>query len=243
MPPSRPFRPNRPLRGIAVVTMVVLAGLALLFGFGGYYDRDPVHVFAPTGAKRPMAAMLMSGDLGLRFGAGPAIARMLAAHGTEVVGIKSPVLFRFHRSRAEVDAIVADAVRTTLARTGGGRIVLIGQSYGADILQTGLAALPAALRAHVAGVVLVVPGDTVFFRADPSSLLYDRTPDSHGVATLRRLDWTPLTCLYGIEERDSVCPDLHQPNAHSIALPGGHYVDRHQALVNAYVLRAVRALG
>ena len=241
MSPFRPSRARRRRLSILVVAAVVLIGLGGLFLAGGYAVRDPIRVYPVEGQRRPVAALLMSGDMGLHFGAGPAVARMLAAHGTEVVAVRSPVLFRFHRSRAEVDAIVAQLVRRALALTGNGRIVLIGQSYGADMLQTGLAALPADLRAHVAGVILIVPGATVYFRADPTGLLYETRPDSLAADTLPRLDWTPLSCIYGREETDSACRTLRQRNARIVALPGGHYVDHHQAALDDAVRRAVEA--
>ncbi|MEG8025871.1 AcvB/VirJ family lysyl-phosphatidylglycerol hydrolase [Sphingomonas aurantiaca] len=98
----------------------------------------------------------------------------------------------------------------------------MGQSYGADIVQTGLADLPSSLRPRVAGIVLILPGDTVFYRADPSGLLYDHgTPDSMGVTTGNRLDWAPLTCIYGVEETDSLCPLLSVAGVRKVGMPGG----------------------
>ena len=73
-------------------------------------------------------------------------------------------------------------VREGLHDTGRDRLVVIGQSYGADILAAALPALPSDLRAHVAAVILVVPGRDIFFRADPSGLAYRGTPDADGRA-------------------------------------------------------------
>lgn len=241
MPPFPSARARRRWVPVLILAALVLIGLGGLFLAGGYAVRDPIRIYPAEGKRRPVPALLMSGDLGLHFGAGPAVARMLAAHGTEVVAVRSPVLFRFHRRRAAVDAIVAQVVRRALALTGNGRIVLIGQSYGADMLQTGLVALPADLRQHVAGVILIVPGATVYFRADPTGLLYETRPDSLAADTLPRLDWTPLTCIYGREETDSACRSLRQRHARIVALPGDHYVDRHQAALDDAVRRAVEA--
>ena len=241
MPPPRPSRTRRRWLAVLVVVLAVLIGLGGWFAAGGYALRDPIRIYPAGGTKRPVAALLMSGDMGLHFGAGPAVAESLAAQGIEVVAVRSPVLFRFRRSRSEVEAIVTRLVRRALALAGTDRIVLIGQSYGADMLQTGLVALPADLRAHVAGVVLIVPGATVYFRADPTGLLYQTRPDSLAADTLPRLDWTPLTCIYGREEDDSACRDLRRANARIVALPGGHYVDHHQAALDDAVRRAVEA--
>ena len=91
----------------------------------------------------------------------------------------------------------------------------------------------------VAGVVLVVPGETIFFRADPSGIAYLGKPASRAADTVNESDWAPLTCIYGVEEKDSLCPKLKVPGATVIAMPGGHNL-RHdaQGLLN-HVLAAV----
>ncbi len=225
------------IAGTVVAVLVMLAGVAAIAGF---FDRDPIRMFAAEGPKRPIGVLYVSGDMGLRFGPAPATTRGLAAAGVPVVAINAPTAFRFRQTRVGIDRIVADGIRRALAETGATRLVLIGQSYGADVVQTASVALPAELRAHVAGVVLVVPGESVFFRADPSGLAYRGTPDSRGAETLERLTWAPVTCIYGVAETDSACPDVHLPNARLIAMPGGHFLNDDRAALLAHVLDAVR---
>lgn len=221
---------------------LLVAGAVGLFATAGFLDRDPRHLFAATGPRAGVTALYFSGDMGLRFGMGPATSKALAQHGVPVFGVNSSTLFRTRRTRAETDAIVADAVREALDRAGADRLVLIGQSYGADVLQTGLVHLPDALRAKVGGVVLVVPGRDVFFRADPTSLAYRGAPDSDGARTIRALNWTPLTCIYGQEEPDSACPALRGTGATVIAMPGGHFLHNDADGLVGHVLAAVARL-
>lgn len=224
------------MAALAVLIAVAVGVLAT----AGFFDRDARSLFAASGPRAGVAALYFSGDMGLRFGMGPPTAKALAAHGVPVLGVSSPALFRRHRSRADTDAIVAQAVRDVLKIAGRDKLVLVGQSFGADVLQTGLTALPDALRRRVAGVVLVVPGRDVYFRADPTGLAYRGRPDSDGRTTLRLLTWTPLTCIYGTGEPDSACPGLRLPNATLIGMPGGHFLHRDSAALIAHVLAAVR---
>lgn len=101
--------------------------------------------------------------------------------------------------------------------------------------------MPADLRAKVAGIILVLPGDTVYFRADPTGYAYT---GQLATTTASALTWAPLTCIYGVEEKDSLCPKLKVPGATVIAMPGGHKNLRHdaQGLLN-HVLAAVARSG
>jgi len=227
----------RGLRVAAVSSAFVCAFVAA----AGYFDADPVHVYPAVAPAADIAVVNVSGDMGLRFLLGASTSRGLTGHHIPVVGIASPAVFRRQRTRAEVDAFMADVVRTALARTGKARIVVMGQSYGADIVQTGLARLPADLRAKVAAIILVLPGDSVFFRADPTGWSYHGTPDSVAVATADTLTWAPLTCIHGVEEDDSLCPLLRVPGARVIGMPGGHTIDHDETGLLNHVLAAIRA--
>lgn len=220
--------------GLIAAAMIAVAAAA------GFFDRDSRSLIAATGPRAGVAALYFSGDMGLRFGMGRPTANALAAHGIPVLGVSSPALFGVHRTRAETDTAVAQAVRAALRLAGRDRLVLIGQSFGADVLQTGLAHLPASLRGHVSAIVLVVPGRDVFFRADPTDFAYRGHPDSDGRATLRALDWAPLTCIYGAEESDSACSGLTGPTATVIAMPGGHFLHYDETALIGHVLAAIR---
>ncbi|MEG3125308.1 AcvB/VirJ family lysyl-phosphatidylglycerol hydrolase [Sphingomonas sp. GB1N7] len=237
--PSVVPRTRRRLRIVSGIAAAIMLAIFALFASAGFFDADAVHIVAPAGPRKPIGAVYFTGDMGVRFGMSADTIPALAANGYPVYAINSPTLFAKRRTRAEVERIVADAVRRGLEKTGSDRLVLIGQSYGADILQTGLAALPADLRAKVAGLVLVVPGETVYFRADPSGIVYRGTPDSVAAETARRLTWLPFTCIYGTAETDSLCPQLVLPNIHVVAMPGGHFLDHDGTGLIAHVLRAI----
>lgn len=229
-------------RGLRVAA-VSSAFVCALVGAAGYFDSDPVHVYPAVPPAADVAVVNVSGDMGLRFLLGASTSRGLTEHHLPVVGIASPVVFRQRRTRAEVDTFVADVVRTAIARTGRRRVIVMGQSYGADIVQTGLARLPPELRARVAAIILVLPGDSVWFRADPTGWSYRGTPDSVATTTAETLTWAPLTCIYGVEEDDSLCPRLTLPGARIVGMPGGHNIRHDENALLNHVLEAIRAAG
>jgi len=209
---------------LAIGGFVFAVALIGIFYRATYFDRDPyVHV-AAAAPGRGVTALYFSGDMGLNFGIGATTADALAAAGIPVTGFNTPVAFRTRRTAAETDRIIAAAVRHALAVAPGDRLVLIGRSFGADVLAASLPALPAELRRRIALIVLVVPGREVFFRTDPSNITYLGTPDSDGRRDIGAISWAPVTCIHGADETESACDGATQRNATNVAMPGGHFL-------------------
>lgn len=220
------MRRHRKLKVMLAALALLLAAFTGWLGYIGYLGGPVYFDIAPTRPTQPaakgLAVVLVSGDMGFKIGMGPEIARRFAAEGVPVVGVSSLAYFRKERTPAEVQALIADAARRALAFGHADRLVLIGQSFGADMMHVGLTGLPADLRAKVKMVALVVPTDTVFYRASPSELFNWAKPDAMALPTGRQLTWVPTLCVQGAEEKDSLCPMLTQPNVRRVALPGGH---------------------
>ena len=227
----------------AAVLGIAAIGMPLYGAWLGYFGGDlfvPVRAAAtPVPARRGIAAVIVSGDMGFKTGMGPQIADRLAGDGIPVLGVNSLVYFRHRRSPAEIEALIADATRRGLAFGHADRLVLIGQSFGADMVQAGLPGLPPALRARLAMVALVVPGDTVDYKASPAELLDLVAPDASALDTGRKLDWVPTLCVYGREETDSLCPHLSAPNVRKVALPGGHPLHHDADALYAQLIGAI----
>jgi len=230
MPLGRPLRSGGGRAGRAWIAAAILLTLLVatlgLAAFLGYFGGPVFTEIPATGHPRPgrhrLAAVIMSGDMGFNMGMAPRIAARLAADGIPVIGVNSLTYFRHERTPAEVQALIARAARLALAFGHADRVVMIGQSFGGDMLHVGLTGMAPALRAKLLAVALVVPTDSVIFRASPSELLDWATPEAKGATTARLLTWLPVLCIYGIEERRSLCPLLSQPNVRRVALPGGH---------------------
>lgn len=227
-----------------VALLLAAAGLGL-YWTAGFLDRDPVHLYGmpERHGSAPVAAIFLSGDMGIRYGMGSYVVESLAGAGVPVYAIASSTMFARRRSAAEVAALLPDAIRETLRRSGARKVVVIGQSFGADMARVGLAALPPDLRAKVAALVLVVPGTTAYFRADPLGLAYIGTPDADAAAA-KALTWLPVTCIRGADETDSLCPSLVAPNVRRITLPGGHFLRMdHDLLVRTVFAALAPVLG
>ena len=214
---------------LSAVIVIVVGGLGVVAGIAGYFDHDPIREYPSTMRDPPIVAVFFSGDMGTRWGIGSYVAPALSARNIPVFTVSSPAAFGRRHSQAYIDALIVRTARTALARSGAKRLVLIGQSFGSDMLTSSLAAIPPDLRSKIASVILIVPGERIYFRADASEIAYLGKPDVKGDAAIRAAPWAPITCIYGAQEDNSLCPLIGSSRATLIELPGGHTLHHNPA--------------
>lgn len=224
--------------GAALV--LALAGIGLLT-LGGYFENDPFAWHWPQRRARryPLAAVYWTGDMGMRMGTGQAIIESLRMRGIPVLSVSSPVLFGRQRDRAFVDRSVARSLEAALALSGADRIAVVGSSFGADIVGSGLGRVTPELRKRIASVVLVVPGTDVYFRANPSGVFYRGPAAADPEHTIPLLRGLPVTCIFGAEEDGSLCRHTVMGRARRIGIDDGHFMLFSHALLAAAVDSAV----
>ena len=216
-------------------------GLATaLYLHAGYYN-GPLFLDMPPPRAVPSepAIVMLSGDMGNRIGMTPRIAARLHARGYAVVTVNSLTYFSARRTPREAADLIRRSMTRAMRLGKTDHVVLIGQSFGADMLHAGLAQLPEAARRPVRSVVLIVPGTDIIFRASPIELAGLETPDQQAYPTASRLRWVPVTCIHGIDEADSLCPELQMPNVRRISLPGGHKLRSDAHAVETAILPAI----
>lgn len=236
------LRQRRRTRVRGAIGILVVSALALVLTNAPalhLLGSDPIRIFPASRRSSSVVAVMLSGDMGFNHGMSGDVARAIAGHGVPVFGIASPVVFAHHRSKAEALAIVTQTVRSALAHTGAQRAILLGHSFGADIVATIVPRLPADLLARLDAVVLTVPARDVYFRADPSGLAYIGRPDAQPAPPLKAFRGLPVTCIYGLQETDSLCPQLAGSGAHVVGLPGTHYLMHDHARLERVVLNAL----
>ena len=231
------------MKKLLLTLLLIVAAAAAFYVHLGYYN-GPVFRDLPAADPDPErpAIVILSGDMGnTTIGMTPKIAAHLHRQGYTVVTANSLTYFSSRRTAGETTALIEQAM-SRAQRLGKTRnVVLIGQSFGADMLHAGLAGMPAGMRTPIRAVILVVPEQDIVFRASPVELAGFETPDQLAYPTAARLTWVPVTCIQGQEETDSLCPELHMPNVRRIVLPGGHNLHRDDDTLAAAILPAIRS--
>ncbi len=202
-------------------------------------DGLPVlEVPVPKGAPDSDAfALLMSGDGGWA-GLDQAVAGALAAQGIPVVGLDS---LRYYWSPRTPDGVAKDVdkiIRYYLPKYGKKRVLLVGYSQGADVLPFALNRLPAATRAKVGVGVVMGLSEHALFEFHMSSWVHDSDSGLPTMPEVSRITGTPVLCIYGEGEDDSLCPKLDPKKVKVVKLPGGHHFDGNYERLAQEILNA-----
>lgn len=233
-------------RSLLAFAAIIILALGAVLAVGGYFETAAIRFDEKpsNGRPPPLGAVYWSGDMGMRVGVGNGVVGALVRAGIPVVSVSSPALFGSARDQAFADRAVANALRQALVQTGAAKIVLVGNSFGADILGVTVGHLPQALRGHVASVILIAPGQDVYFHANPTGIFYRGPGDADPAHTIPLLRGLPVTCISGSAESDSLCRSPVMARASRVAIPGGHLMlGHHDELDRAVVHSALYPPG
>jgi type IV secretory pathway VirJ component len=168
-------------------------------------------------------ALLLTGDGGWA-GLDQELAARLAASGVPTVALNSLKYFWTERSPDETARDVARMLRHYFAAWNKQRVLLVGYSFGADVLPFVVNRLPPDLRQKVVSVSLLGIDANASFEVRVADWV---GADNGGPATrpeLAAVTKLPVLCIYGEGESDSICPGLPAAGAVSREQIGkGHH--------------------
>jgi len=167
-------------------------------------------------------ALLLTGDGGWA-GLDQELAARLAAQGVPTVGLNSLKYFWTERSADQTARDVARVLHHYFSAWNKQRVLLVGYSFGADVLPFVVNRLPPELRARIASVSLLGIDAHASFEVRISDWV---GKDEGGPPTRPELDMighVPVLCLYGEGEADSICPGLSQPGIAREQVGKGHH--------------------
>jgi type IV secretory pathway VirJ component len=167
-------------------------------------------------------ALLLTGDGGWA-GLDQELAARLAAKGVPTAGLNSLKYFWSARTPQETARDVARVMRHYLAAWNKKRVLLVGYSFGADVLPFVVNRLPQDLRERIASVSLLGIDAHAAFEVSIADWVGS---DGGGPATrpeLEALGYLPVLCIYGKGEADSICPELPAGRIAREQIGNGHH--------------------
>jgi type IV secretory pathway VirJ component len=186
-------------------------------------DLPLVEVRAPR--PNDTFALLLSGDGGWA-GLDKNVAAALAAKGVDVVGLDSLRYFWSQRTPQGLADDLDRILRYYAAQWKKSGALLVGYSQGANVLPFALNRLPAATRARVRYSVLMGLERQASFEFHVGNWLGSEDDEAFPIRPEAvKLDPRRTLCIYGADEKDSLCPQLAPLSVQALQLPGGHHFD------------------
>jgi type IV secretory pathway VirJ component len=215
-----------------ILPLLVLAASASVAQAAGPELRDlPLTEVFPKAGTAPAAGegantfvLLLTGDGGWA-GLDKQVSASLAAGGIPVVGFNSLRYYWKPRTADEATAAVVRTIEHYSQALSRSRVVLVGYSFGADVLPFIVNRLPTQLRNRVDRIVLIGPSQLAAFEVKISGWIPGLAEKGEPLAPeLAKLDVGKLLCIYGAQEPRSSCPALAQSGARSEQIGVGHHL-------------------
>ncbi len=188
-----------------------------------------------TGGNTTLMGIIITGDGGWGV-TDRGIARSLAGKGIPVVGLNSLHYFWARKTPEQSAADLNRILKYYSALWKRPEVVVIGYSFGADVLPFMLNRIPGETLQKIKVITLLGPSSTADFQFHltdwfASSIRSTSLPVGPEIEKLRG---KRMICFYGTEDSDQLCDRLDQNLAKAIAIPGGHRFGKgYQPIVDA----------
>lgn len=203
----------------------------------------PIAEIPPEG-DGTLLAVIISGDGGWRD-IDKEIGAALAQKGVGVVGIDSLRYFWNERKPDELAADLRRIIEHYAEAYDRRHVVLVGYSFGADVLPAAMNRLPPELQKSIVQLSLLGLEPTVEWEFHVAGWFGGSSDKAVLVAPeVKKLDLAKVQCFFGAEEDDSFCHDKLFDAAERVPTKGGHHFNGDYAGLAAKILSgAERRLG
>ena len=172
-------------------------------------------------------AILLTGDGGWA-GIDRDLARQLSRRGIPVVGWNSLKYLWKRKSEARAAEDLAAVIRAYGERWHAPKVALLGYSLGADALPAMAARLPDSLKQRVSLIGLLGVETRYDLEFHITEWIPGKPEGAPVLPELRKLKGLHIICVYGTDEKGSLCPELEKNAADKSlaevkAFGGGHH--------------------
>jgi type IV secretory pathway VirJ component len=192
----------------------------------------------PTDKASPSVALILSGDGGWRD-IDKRLASVFVERGLPTIGLDSLRYFWTKRPPSEVAHDLDRIFRHYWEQWGAHQLVLVGYSFGADVLPAVWPLLATETRAAVVQVSLLALGRTAAFEFHVAGWVGLKGSDSRPIPPdLANMDSDRVQCFFGADEKadQTGCRAAEAAGFEQVERPGGHHFDGNYAVIADTIL-------
>ncbi len=207
------------------LTEAVLAQIATLEpADDNSLDSLPL-VEMPTKPTQGVIAFVYSGDGGWRD-LDKDVAEQLLAEGIPTIGVDMLRYFWSYKQPADAARDLSRMIRYYRTKWPDTRVVLVGYSFGADVLPAIYNRLPNEDKAAVHQLSLLGLSDKANFEISLDEFLSNEGDKAEPILPeLKHIPLGLIQCFNGKEDDESLCPTLQKMGVETITTEGGHHFD------------------
>ena len=201
-------------------------------------DDLPLVEVPAADATSDTLCVIISGDGGWAA-IDKGVSASMAKQGIPVVGLNSLKYFWSARTPEQASKDLVRILRHYFATWHKDKAVLVGYSFGADVIPFMASRLSEDLRSRISLVALLGASPNATFQFHFTDWLPGASSKSDypTKTEVEKLKGTKVLCVYGEEDTDCLCPQLSPESAKSVRLPGSHHFDRDYDSLAAMILK------
>jgi type IV secretory pathway VirJ component len=188
-----------------------------------------------TGGNSKLMGIIVTGDGGWGV-TDRGIARGLAAKGIPVVGFNSLHYFWTRKTPEQSATDFNRVLQYYSSLWKRNEIVVIGYSFGADVLPFMLNRIPGESLQKIQVITLLGPSSAADFQFHFTDWFTSRARSTSQPVRpeIEKLRGKKMLCFYGSEDQDALCDKIDRGLAKALAIQGGHRFGRgYQPIVDA----------
>lgn len=179
---------------------------------------------APANPNTPMVLMI-SGDGGWK-GFDQQLAAQFVNRDIPVVSLNALKYFWSKKTPEQATAAVAALLEKYMGEWNKKEFILVGFSFGADVMPFVVNRLNGELSSKNKSVALLSPGTTTDFEIHISQMLNSKKQWKYNVVSeINKIRGKQVLCLFGDEEHAYPVKDLPKTDCKVIFLKGGHHYE------------------
>lgn len=175
--------------------------------------------------------ILVTGDGGMKE-IDVQMVRELRVHHMSCIVLNSLKYFWEKKTPDQFANALTPVIKTYLDKWNKKELILMGLSFGADVIPFLYTRMPNELKLQVKQMVLITPASTSDFTIHVTDMMgKDHTYKYDVVKEVEKIKTTKIVTIFGANEKTTFPPNHHQDNFQVYYVKGGHHFTDAKAVV------------